>query len=114
LFVGCACAVIAGCSLVAPQGYAQRDGPEIAIEIRRVAPAWATDVTYRPGDIMDPAVIEIGIAAGTSVDEVEAFSCDVVVPIIEQGDPPDSLGVQFWRGATFVAFLSDMDCINGA
>ena len=81
---------IAGCF----PSYDQRGGPAIADAIRESSPPSVLDVHYQNGDFMDAATVQVTMVA--SVVEAEAFVCDVVKPIVRDGDPPESLGVWVW------------------
>lgn len=79
-----------GCSLY----YDQRGGPAIADAIRESSPPSVIDVSYRAGDYVDGATVNVTMEG--TVAQVEAFVCDVVEPIVRSGDPPEGLGVWVW------------------
>ena len=78
---------LVGCSF----GYDQQGGPAIADAIRESSPPNVTEVYYREGDFMDGATVRVTMEG--TVAEAETFVCDVVNPIVQNGDPPEGLGV---------------------
>ena len=90
--------------------YDQRGGRDIAGRVAALDEVWITDVTYRPGSALDPAVIEIDVNTMATIDDIERFSCGVLHRILEAGDPPESLGIDFERGMVHVATYSDFNC----
>ena len=77
-----------------PPAYDQEGGPAIADAIRNASPPSVLDVYYRDGDFMDGATVNITMEG--TVPEAEAFLCEVVDPIVRNGDPPEGLGVWVW------------------
>lgn len=102
---------VAGCELgLPPPDYDQGDGVEIAQAIRAVKPGWVERVTYHPGDFVDPAWIEIQVGSDLEESDITSFSCDVITPLLEGFRQPESLGIDFWMGGSFVTRLEDQDC----
>jgi hypothetical protein len=110
---GCALAIsIVNVSLVScVLAYDQKGGAAIADEIRTASPATVQEVAYVEGDFMDGARVDIVMRADATVDEAEALMCDVVQPIFDAGDPPDSLVVlAFDEGGSVLAGYPGVSC----
>jgi hypothetical protein len=89
--------------------YDQKGGPAIADAIREASPRSVLDIYYTPGDYMDSATVNITM--DVTVAEAEAFVCEVVEPIVRNGDPPEGLGVWVWSpGGRDLAVDWDTDC----
>ena len=95
------------CSL--PAQYDQRDGEAIADEIRASRSSIVELVEYLPGNAADPASVNVILRSGAPMSEATAFVCEVVVPAIESGTPPEDFRVSLWDGDRIVA-TDEADC----
>jgi hypothetical protein len=98
-----------GCGIGDQGAYDQRGGPAIAEHIRRASSPIVQEVAYNPGDYMDAATIDIILRPGVGADEARAFICDVAVPAMASGEPPDSLGIAAWDATSTRIVASDLD-----
>lgn len=87
--------------------YDQRGGPAIAARIRAGNSPLVESVTYKPGDYLDPATIDIALRPGVTTAQARSLICDLAMPAVRAGAPPDSLGVSAWTGDAIIA--SDQD-----
>ena len=99
--------LVGGCYLGYPD-YDQRDGSGIASNINGAKSPIIDDVWYHPGNYTDPATVNIQLRAGATPDEARAFICEVAMPIVRSGNPPDDLSVVAWDTQTRVV-ASDSD-----
>lgn len=109
LIAGVLALALLGCGIGDHGGYDQRGGPAIAERIRDASSPIVQDVAYNPGDYMDAATIDIILRPGVGADEARAFICDVAVPAVVNGDPPDSLGIDAWDATSTRIVASDLD-----
>ena len=98
---------ITACSL--PAQYDQRGGEAIADEIRASNSSIVEDVQFVEGDALDPASVNVILRAGIPGSQATNFVCEVVVPAIEGGRPPDDFSVSIWEGNQVVA-TDESDC----
>jgi hypothetical protein len=108
-FVLLVVSTVSGLACNPPVQYDQRGGDAIAKVIRDARSDIVSDVAYLEGDLADPASVNVTLRSGTSTAEAIAFVCDVVVPAIEQGDPPESFSVTLWVGSSIIA--TDQSCL---
>ena len=91
--------------------YDQKGGPEIAAAIEAADAAIIESVAYSTGDYMDAAEIMVFVRDDTTLDDIRAFACTVVRPILVTGNPPDSLTVTFIRpDQETLASEDEFDC----
>lgn len=110
LLLACAslAVVTAGC-LGSFAHYDQRGGPAIARVIQEAHSPIVTDVWYNAGDYMDPASVTVVLRRGVPQDQALAFVCEIVLPAVRQGDPPDSFGVEVWDNNVTRIVATDLD-----
>lgn len=100
--------LIGGCHGFA--AYDQRDGAAIADAIRAAGATSIQDVTYKPGDYLDPATIDVILKPGVSKADAAGLVCSVVKPAIAAARPPDSLGVVLWDPTATSVVATEQDC----
>jgi hypothetical protein len=88
--------------------YDQRGGSEIANRIDAAKLPFIEAAWYSAGDYMDPATVDIKLRAGATAEQARKFICDVAMPIVSSGDPPDGLSVVAWNTA-YEIIASDSD-----
>jgi hypothetical protein len=94
-------AILAGCAL--PGQYDQRGGEAIADAIRAAASDLVIGVDYLEGDALDPASVHVTVRPSTTEAEATGFVCDVVIPAIQSGDPPEDFSVGLWDRTGLIA-----------
>jgi hypothetical protein len=101
LAIACLATISGGCELV--EDYDQRGGPAIAAKIRAASSPIVTEVFYLEGDYMDAASVHVTLRAGTPEADALALVCEVIVPTIQDGDPPEGFSVALWDRDRVVA-----------
>jgi hypothetical protein len=89
--------------------YDQRGGPAIADAIEAAGSPIVETVNYHLGDLIDAATISITIRHGSTAAEITSLLCNVVAEAVQNGDPPDSLGVEVWDEDVTQILASDLD-----
>jgi hypothetical protein len=105
--------VLAGCAPAPGGAVDQRGGPAIAAEIRRGDRDIVRHVGYTPGDLLDAARIDVQLRGTATAAEIQEFVCEVVIPALRTGDPPQDLGVFLSNGHVILANAQPCDATTG-
>jgi hypothetical protein len=92
-----------------PAQYDQRGGEAIAAAIRAADSGIVEEVQFVEGDALDPASVNVVLRLGTPESEATTFVCEVVIPAIEGGTPPDDFSVSVWAGQVVATDQTDCD-----
>jgi hypothetical protein len=77
--------------------YDQRGGPAIAEAVRALNSPIVEEVAYRPGTTLDAARIDIIVGSNANAEALTELMCSQVRPLLQRGDPPESMTVLAWR-----------------
>lgn len=89
--------------------YDQKGGPEIASKIKSANLANVKDATYKPGDYLDPASVTILMGPQTTSDEAHRLMCNLISPIVANGNPPSDFSIFIFDETGNTLIASDTD-----